>query len=97
MDTTVQSEKCSLSNEFLYAVARYALEQPTRIAYRIDNWSFSYGEIWRLSSRIKYALERQKGIASPHQYASEEYENLNVEPWLMRLEESGVQTCALPI
>lgn len=95
MDTTVQSEKCSLSNEFLYAVARYALEQPTRIAYRIDNWSFSYGEIWRLSSRIKYALERQKGIASPHQYTSEEYENLNVEPWLMRLEESDGVGCGV--
>lgn len=95
MDTTVPSEKCSLSNEFLYAVARYALEQPTRIAYCIDNWSVSYGEIWRLSSRIKYALERQKGIASPHQYTTEEHENLNVEPWLMRLEESDEVGCGV--
>lgn len=88
MDTTAESEKCSLSHEFLYAVARYALEQPTRIAYCIDNWSVSYGEIWRLSSCIKNAIEQQKGPASAHDFTSEEHSALALEPWLVRLEES---------
>ena len=88
MDTTAESEKCSLTHEFLYAVARYALEQPTRIAYCVNNQSFSYGEIWRLSSCIKNAIEQQKGPASAHDFTSEEHSALALEPWLVRLEES---------
>ena len=88
MDTTAESEKCSLTHEFLYAVVRYALEQPTRIAYCVNNQSFSYGEIWRLSSCIKNAIEQQKGPASAHDFTSEEHSALALEPWLVRLEES---------